>query len=168
MTYQLLIELSKISLSGTAWQLSSRIILHKRVHMSHSHSVKTWWCVEAWGLRDYTNLCSHTNCQKVVSNFTLGREGWKTLSVNHCFQVFLTFQGKAMALPLLSMFFLGSYSAIITPIIAAHVRDQHMWLSLGTWPDSKSSKTVEVGCSCWDLKPCQRTNTRALILLHSP
>ena len=37
----------------------------------------------------------------------------------------------------------------------AHEPGQHMWLSLGPWPYSKGSQTVEVGCSCSDLKPCQ-------------
>ena len=36
----------------------------------------------------------------------------------------------------------------------------HTWPSpahcLGPWPDSKCSKTVQVGCSCSELKPCQR------------
>ena len=31
-----------------------------------------------------------------------------------------------------------------------------MWLSPGPGPDSKCSQTVEVGCSCSELKPCQR------------
>ena len=31
-----------------------------------------------------------------------------------------------------------------------------MWPSLGPWPDSNCSKTVEVRCSCQELKQCQR------------
>ena len=30
-----------------------------------------------------------------------------------------------------------------------------MWQSQGPWPGSKCSKTVEVGCSYSELKPCQ-------------
>ena len=38
----------------------------------------------------------------------------------------------------------------------AHVPGQHMWQSPGPGPCSKCSKTVEVGCSYSELKPCQR------------
>ena len=37
----------------------------------------------------------------------------------------------------------------------AHAPGPHIWPSLGPWLDSKCSKTVEVGCSCSKLKPCQ-------------
>ena len=38
----------------------------------------------------------------------------------------------------------------------AHVPCSHMWQSPGPGPGSKCSKTVEVGCSYSELKPCQR------------
>ena len=37
----------------------------------------------------------------------------------------------------------------------AHEPGLHMWPTPGPGPDSKCSKTVEVGCSCSKLKPCQ-------------
>ena len=41
----------------------------------------------------------------------------------------------------------------------AHVPYQHMWPSLGPWPNSKCSKTVEVGCARQELKSCKREIT---------
>ena len=35
----------------------------------------------------------------------------------------------------------------------ARLQGPHMWLSPGPGPDSKCSKTVEAGCSCYELKP---------------
>ena len=38
----------------------------------------------------------------------------------------------------------------------AHAPGPHVWPSPGPGPDSKCFKTVEVRCSCLELKPCQR------------
>ena len=42
------------------------------------------------------------------------------------------------------------YNCLITPMRYAPGR--HMWQSQGPWPDSKCSKTVEVGCLCYGFK----------------
>ena len=41
-------------------------------------------------------------------------------------------------------------------LVPENTADPHMWPSPGPEPDSKCPKTVEVGCSCYELKPCQR------------
>ena len=38
----------------------------------------------------------------------------------------------------------------------SHLPGPHMWPSPGPWPNSQCFKTVEVGCSCEELKPYQR------------
>ena len=48
---------------------------------------------------------------------------------------------------------LGGYTLAI---ITVHNPGLHILASLGAWPDSECSKTVEVGCSCSDLKLYQR------------
>ena len=82
---------------------------------------------------------------------SLGDEGWNPPSVAFVFQVFSTIQGKTKARGF----------AILAPRLYnrynhAHVPGPHMWQSPGPGPGSKCSKTVEVGCSYSELKPCQR------------
>ena len=50
----------------------------------------------------------------------------------------------------------------------AHVPYQHMWPSLGPWPNSKCSKTVEVGCARQELKSCKREITTDEIQKNCP
>ena len=55
-----------------------------------------------------------------------------------------------MAKPFEALLLRGSTKAKIS----SHAPGQQP--SPGSWPDSKCSKTVEVGCSCQKVKPCQR------------
>ena len=65
--------------------------------------------------------------------------------------VFSTIQGKTKArdVDILAPRLYNRYNH-------AHVPGPHMWQSPGPGPGSKCSKTVEVGCSYSELKPCQR------------
>ena len=50
----------------------------------------------------------------------------------------------------------------------AHTPGQHMWPNPGPWPNSKCSKTVEVGCSCSELKSARvSTLTGSLAQCHA-
>ena len=72
----------------------------------------------------------------------------KPSRVAFVFQVFSTIQGKSKA----KHFFDFCYNIYNH----AHAPSPHMWPSPDPGPDSKCSKTVEVGCSSSELKPCQR------------
>ena len=75
----------------------------------------------------------------------------KPSSVPFVFRVFSTIQRKTK-----SKHFCYFCSEALQLLNHAHVPGQQMRPSPGPWPDSKSSKTAEVGCSCSELKPCQR------------
>ena len=74
--------------------------------------------------------------------------GWKLKTPQRVWII----QGKTMAKPLQALLHQGYTTAILT----AYAPGQHMWLSWDPRPYSKCSKTVEVGCSCLELKPCKR------------
>ena len=65
-------------------------------------------------------------------------------------------QGKTMAKPFQAL------------KITASAPGQHMWPNPGPWPNSKCSKTVEVGCSCSELKSARvSTLTGSLAQCHA-
>ena len=69
---------------------------------------------------------------------------FEKLSLWACFQVFSTIQGKNKGQASFGTFaprLCNSYNHACAP-------GPHMWQSPGPRPDSKCSKTVEVGCSC--------------------
>ena len=87
-------------------------------------------------------------------NLSLVGEGWKPLSVGHCFQVNSTIQGKTLAKPFLPSLFchICSYHtiAIIIPMLQA-----------GTF-GLVCAQAMEVGCSSWTLsaRDCHWQNPR--------
>ena len=75
-----------------------------------------------------------------------GVEVWKTLTVGPCSQVFSTIQGKTMPSTFYH-FALRLYNLYNH----THAPGPHVLQSPGSGPDSKCCKTVEVGCSCYEL-----------------
>ena len=90
-------------------------------------------------------LCYYIHRQAVPVS---GDECWKILSMGHCLSVFLTIQGQTQTFQ--EKLFWGYTISIIN----VHTASQHCPCP---GPYSKCSRvTVEVRCSCQELKPCQR------------
>ena len=78
----------------------------------------------------------------------LGAEGWKTNTVGHCCSSIVDNSGKNNCQD-----FSGTFAArLYNSCKHAHTPGQRMWLSPGPGLDSKCSETVEVRCSCLELK----------------
>ena len=71
-----------------------------------------------------------------------GGEGWKILSVGHCFSSIFKNSRKNNG---------QAFSVTFA--------QRPTWMSPGPGPHFKCSKTVEVRCSCYELKHCQREIT---------
>ena len=103
----------------------------------------------------YYGMISYGSESNIRVQTSLGAEGWKILTVGHCFSSISDNSRKNNG-----QAFLGTFAPRLYNFYThAHAPGQHMWQSPGPEPDSKCSKTVEVGCSCQELKPCHREIT---------
>ena len=115
-----------------------------RLYMFSKHTCDAHWVLNLkekrkWSLRRVTRRLNIS-----------GGEGWKPLSVGHCFSSIFDNSRKKYCQAFSVTFALRLYNSYNHN----HASGQHIWNSTSPRPESKCSKTVEVGCSCQVLKHC--------------
>ena len=78
---------------------------------------------------------------------SLGDQGWKALSVGYCFFSFLDNMTMNNGQPFWGEIVSEAMQLMDSDWITAHAPGQHVWLSQGSWPGSKCSKSAQVRCS---------------------